>query len=477
VGPRPHRLDQRHVVDRVVSRTTADRRRSGRPDAAVRRAGRHDRRVDRPRPPRPDRRARVPQRRDREEPADRRDVGVRRDHLLAAALPPGIVGGCLHTKAPRSTTAASATRSRAVREDPLHRPAARREKLSTGRGATLLAALKQGRRRSRTSSTAAVVYGEGQKDDPFRGSTLDFALDRRGRVRPHGERVHAALDDACPTARRTSRHRQRRRQHPRTHRGREAARMDVPAAALVDASGLQRRGCTSPPRSTRQTGGSSVSPEGLDRLPALRRHPRRHQWSPTEPRAHRYPGKLASPWYDRDHRQDRRAGRTRIRHRPGGRARRTRLPGVPDRKARRPGRHPVRRGVPIELAWDFGLDTTAIVVLQDAPRELRAIGLLEMGDDHGTTADPGSRRGRRCASSRPLGVEERLLTPLWTRQLQGIGDPSGSGRSTQTGISDVQAYAKQGFSIMPPPAVLTAARRPVDHVGEAAAARRAETAP
>jgi hypothetical protein len=116
---------------------------------------------------------------------------------------------------------------------------------------------------------------------------------------------------------------------------------------------------------------------------------------------------------------------------------------------------PFDDAVPIEFAWDFGLDTTAIVVLQDAPRELRAIGLLEMGDDHGTTATPERVAAALREYLARLGVEERLLTSSWTRRLQGIGDPSGSDRSTQTGISDMQAYARQGFSIVPAPRVLT----------------------
>jgi hypothetical protein len=57
----------------------------------------------------------------------------------------------------------------------------------------------QGPAKVENQANGAVVYGEGQKDDPFRGSTLDYVLvDEAARVR-HGEQVHAAIDDACPT--------------------------------------------------------------------------------------------------------------------------------------------------------------------------------------------------------------------------------------------------------------------------------------
>ena len=44
--------------------------------------------------------------------------------------------------------------------------------------------------------------------------------------------------------------------------------------------------------------------------------------------------------------------------------------------------------LPTELAFDYGLDTTAVIVCQDHPSEYRVLGLLEMGDQHGTTATP-----------------------------------------------------------------------------------------
>jgi hypothetical protein len=79
-----------------------------------------------------------------------------------------------------------------------------------------------------------------------------------------------------------------------------------------------------------------------------------------------------------------------------------------------------------------------------------------MGDLFGTTATPdrvaAALRGRLAE----LGVDADKTTPQWTRRMQGIGDPAGDGRSTQTGISDITAYAKQGFSIIPAPRPLTA---------------------
>jgi hypothetical protein len=74
---------------------------------------------------------------------------------------------------------------------------------------------------------------------------------------------------------------------------------------------------------------------------------------------------------------------------------------------------PFEPGLPVELAWDYGLDMTAVVVLQEHVRAARD-RLLRMGDLVGTTATPDLVAAALRAYLVELGVEERLTTPLWT---------------------------------------------------------------
>lgn len=318
----------------------------------------------------------------------------------------------------------------------------------------------QGPARVENLSNTAVIYGEGQKDNPFRGFTLDYLLVDEAAFVRHGELVYAAIDDACPDGKALvstvngddnihariadeqpegwTYLRLHWSEHPVYARG-----LHVASALEIDQSGMPIRGSVAEP-------GDPDCPLCQGTLAGL-------EWTARDPRAHRYPGKLTSPWYDKaiSGKTDEQVAREYDIDREGALGARVFSEFQTDRHVIAAG-IPFDESLPVELAWDFGLDTTAVVVLQDAPRELRAIGLLEMGDEHGSTATPE----RVAAALRDylayLGVERRLLTPGWTRRIQGIGDPAGDGRSTQTGISDIQAYSKQGFSIDTPPRYLTA---------------------
>src|SRR3990172_6683181 len=46
--------------------------------------------------------------------------------------------------------------------------------------------------------TGATIYGEGQTDNPGRGDTYDYVIGDEFAFVEHGEKVHAALDEACP---------------------------------------------------------------------------------------------------------------------------------------------------------------------------------------------------------------------------------------------------------------------------------------
>jgi hypothetical protein len=120
--------------------------------------------------------------------------------------------------------------------------------------------------------------------------------------------------------------------------------------------------------------------------------------------------------------------------------------------------HVVETGIPydkLELAIDYGLDATSILVLQDAPAELRMIGILERGHLFGTSATPENVSAALVEYLRDLGVEERLLDPEWTRRMYAIGDPSGHNKTLETGKPFVAAYRRNGFVFGKPPDRLT----------------------
>jgi hypothetical protein len=373
---------------------------------------------------------------------------------------PGIVGGCLHTNGAeiddggkRNTIKSLFGKIRYI----AHRLP---EHAVPGRGQAPLRfwpRSPQGPPKVENFANGAVVYGEGQKDDPFRGSTLDFFLGDEFAFVEHGEQVHAAIDDACPDG----------KAYVSTVNGDDNVHARIADEKPAGWTYLRLHWSTHPIYSKGVHVAAALERDDRGRVTGVAQEGEPGcrlcegtlagmEWSPQTPRAHRYPGKLTSPWYENaiTSKTDMQVAREYDIDREGALGARVYPEFQTDRHVIAGG-IPFDDAVPIEFAWDFGLDTTAIVVLQDAPRELRAIGLLEMGDDHGTTATPERVAAALREYLARLGVEERLLTSSWTRRLQGIGDPSGSDRSTQTGVSEMQAYSKQGFSILPAPRVLT----------------------
>jgi hypothetical protein len=315
----------------------------------------------------------------------------------------------------------------------------------------------QGPARIENQANGATVYGEGQKDDPFRGSTLDFALIDEAAFVRHGESVHAALSDACPDGKAylSTVHGDDNvhariadeqpegwtylRLHWSTHPVHSQG-VHVAAALDYDANGNE----------------VGVAEQGDPDCELCQATLAGIVWSANAPRAHRYPGKLTSPYYDKavlDKTDEQVATELDI-DREGALGARV----YPEFQTER---HVVAAGIPydpaypVELAWDYGLDTTAVVVLQDAHYELRAVGLLELGTQHGSSAVPHLVAAALREFLVLLGVQRRHLTPLWTRQLLGYGDPTGTGGDLVTGTSVVHEYQKLGFAIQSPPRYLT----------------------
>jgi len=294
----------------------------------------------------------------------------------------------------------------------------------------------QGPAKIENLQTGSIVYGEGQKDSPFRGSTLDYALIDEAAFVRHGELVHGAIDDACPAG----------KAYLSTVNGDDNVHARLADQEPEGWTYLRLHWSTHP------VYGQGVHVAGDDPGCALCAGVLAGlDWTPRAPVAHRYPGKLTSPWYDQAviGKTDEQVARELDIDREAALTARVYSEFQTER-------HVVPEGIrydpalPVEFAWDFGLDVTAVVVLQDAPRELNAIGLLEVGDRVGTTATPELVAAALRELLLRLGVPARETTPFWTLKMQGYGDPSGEyGRTT--GPSEFIAYRRQGFSIIGPP--------------------------
>lgn len=285
--------------------------------------------------------------------------------------------------------------------------------------------------------TGAVIYGEGQSDDPGRGGSLDFALvDEAARVQ-HGEHVHAALSDACPNG----------KLYLSTPKGSHNMHARIAKAKPLGWTYLRLHWSQHPVYSR------GVHVAGADPACALCEGNRQGlRWEPTAPRAHRYPGKLTSPWYDEailDKTDEQVAAELDI-----------------DREGSVPGRvfpefdrgvHVVEEGipydpdVPVELGWDYGLDTTSVIVLQNAIDSVRAIGLLEMGTQHGSSGVPEHVAEQLRLFLQELGLQELGTTAFFTAKLRAIGDPAGHSKQQGSGKPLVAQYRRQGFLIGKPP--------------------------
>lgn len=281
--------------------------------------------------------------------------------------------------------------------------------------------------------TGSVVYGEGQDDDSARGDSLDFAIvDEAARIQ-HGELVHQGLGLACPNGK---------------------VYLSTPAGS----SNMHARIVDSKPKgwtylrlhwSTHPVYSVGVHVAGQDpgcELCAGNQAGLR--WEATDPRAHRYPGKLTSPWYDSEvlAATDQQVAAELDIDREGS------LPGrvfteydsgvhiIPDGI-------PFSPDLPVELAIDYGLDTTSVIVLQHAIDEVRAIGLLEMGTQHGTSGVPEHVCDELRLYLLELGVPEKETRPEFSRYWRCVGDPAGHDKQQATGRSLAAQYRRQGFNI------------------------------
>ncbi len=305
-------------------------------------------------------------------------------------------------------------------------------------------------------SNGAVVYGEGQGDDPGRGQSLDFAVvDEAARVQ-HGELVHASLSSACPTG----------KAYLSTPRGSTNMHARLADQKPLGWTYLRLHWSGHPVYGL----GAHVAGEleGCSMCDGVRDGVR---WDPSNPRAHRYRGKLTSPWYDQEvlEKTDEQVAAELDIDRHGS------LPGRVFTEFD-PAVHVVADGIeivmseagspltPVELAWDYGLDTTSVVVIQNAVDEVRIVGLLEMGSQHNMSGVPEHVAAELRLYLMQLGLSAVETKPDVTRHLRCVGDPSGHDRSLTTGRPIVSQYRMQGFNIGRPPGRLRTVKVTIDCV-------------
>lgn len=308
--------------------------------------------------------------------------------------------------------------------------------------------------------TGATWHGEPQSDDPGRGGTFDAVLVDEAAFVRHGEAVYAAIDEACPEGKALlstpfgsdNFHARLADEEPEGWRYLRLHWSTHPRYALgLHVAGLE------PDR--QPTPAMADAADGCELCAGNRAG---FKWNSRAPRAHRFPGKLTSPHYDRAvigktveqvaseldiDREKSLTGRvydefaSEIHVYRGADGREAEIPFDPD--------------LPLELGWDYGLDCTAIIVCQDHPLEYRVIGEVEVLDRPGETPIPSVVAPLVRQELIALGVEARFATPAWTRRIYARGDPSGDHRSLSTGRPLTTDYRVAGFNISRPPSYLT----------------------
>jgi hypothetical protein len=293
-------------------------------------------------------------------------------------------------------------------------------------------------------ATAAVIYGEGRVDDPFRGMTLDGILVDEAAFVQHGEAVFAAIGEACPQGKALI----------STVQG-----DDTIHARIIDSRPkgwrIRRDHWTKHPIYSK---GLHVAGEDPDcRLCEGNRQG--VAWSAEDPQCHRFPGKPTSPWYDEAvlDKTNAQVARELDIDRAGALTARVYPEFSTETHVVAELSPPMLDGSRLELAWDFGTDVTAVVICEDLPRAFCIHGCVELGQDFGTSATASLVAAAiRDFCVEKLGLRREVLTPQRTRQWHSVGDPSGGHSQTPNALPEFEEYRKVGFDIVAPPHRMTA---------------------
>lgn len=288
------------------------------------------------------------------------------------------------------------------------------------------------------------VVGEGATPNPGRGGRYPWAiLDEAARI-PWGESVHASVSRAIPDG----------RFYNSTPEGEDnmyaRLRKTRPRGYLF----LRHHWSSHPTYGL----GKHVAGEEPDSCLLCQGNVDGLAWDPQNPVAHRYPGRLTSPWYDdavEELTDEQVAAELDIDY--------ARSISARVYKEFAEDVHVVKEGIeydpslPFEFSFDYGMEVSAVGIFQDGPYELRMIGEFEQGDLTPDQVIAGVRRTMveimHRAGHDPIQIE-RLVGDFETSQYLAVGDPAGEARDLATGRPLVEDYRRQGFNIV-------SAKRPI----------------
>lgn len=290
--------------------------------------------------------------------------------------------------------------------------------------------------------------GEGATTDPTRGGTYAYFILEEAARTPWGELVHAAVSRACPQG----------RVYNSTPFGKANVyyrlRQQKPADML-----FLRHHWSRHPVYARGLHVAAFAPEA--------REPGRHAPQPTQEAAdaanscslclgtiwgrtwsgrdpftcHRYPGKPTSPWYDAAvvEMTDLQVAQELDIDYTASLSGRVYPEFSWERHVH--DRIPYDQAFPLSFALDYGLDTTAVAIIQETPTEIRQIGELEVSD-----LTPEEVVAALRAELRALQVPENEIALL--PEKFAVGDPAGEGRDLATVRPLTADYRAAGLSIV-----------------------------
>lgn len=274
------------------------------------------------------------------------------------------------------------------------------------------------------------VTGEGQTPDPGRGGRYaGVFLDEAARLR-YDQQGQAALARACPEGRLML----------STPQGKGNVYYRIRNNPPVGWTVINHHWSKHPDYSI----GMHVAAADLD-CPLCAMNLLGVRWSADNPIAHRYPGKLTSPWYESAHAEftdEQVAEELDIDYAASLTAR---VFTEFDEQTHVVPRIPYDEHLPLEFSWDYGWDMTSVGIWQDAPMELRKIGEWEGG---GLT--PEHVVAEVLQTLRNLGVDPKALDRSLTPQFLMVGDPAGEGTQLNSGEPLTADYARLGFVITNP---------------------------
>lgn len=275
--------------------------------------------------------------------------------------------------------------------------------------------------------TGSRITGVGATEDPGRGGTYTNALiDEAARI-PWGSAVQASLIRACP----------RGRFYNSTPHGKDNMYYGLKEPKRRSMIYLRHHWSVHP------LYGRDKHVAGEDPDCSMCANTRAGvEWDATIPVAHRYPGKLTSPWYEEqilEMDDETVAQELDISYERSLEAR-----VYPEFSAEV---HVVpfiefAPDVSIEFSWDYGADTTAVGIWQDYNDVLCKIGELEA---HDMAPEDVAKALRNTLQD--LGVPIAHTGPSFTRQMFMVGDVAGKQRQQATARTLEDDYRAQGFNI------------------------------